>query len=306
MGGVSSESQPDDLTNMKNLTLAVALAASIPWAFAADSPPVRVVKNIEYLGAERKEKLDLYLPGESGQRPRPAVLIVHGGGWHGGSKSAGRERNIGVHLAEAGFVCASVDYVLAVRKERFTDNLRQVWPRNLQDCMNGVRFLRANAKKYNIDGQNIGAIGGSAGGHLVAMLAVVDEKDGLDLAGGPYADVSCRIQAAVPMYGVHDLIVHARDRGMALGDVERVLCRVGSPVTYIDAADPPTLILHGTRDHLVPMKQSELLHTALQEAGVSSELAVIADAPHSFHLQPKQRDLRQLVIGFFRQHLNAE
>ena len=287
---------------MRILHLLIVFVASLPCAFAAGQP-VRVFKDVEYLGAGRKEKLDIYLPLRQTRKPRPAILIVHGGGWHGGSKSAGRERNIGVHLAEAGFVCASVDYVLADRKEQFTENLRQVWPRNLQDCMNGVRFLRANAKKYNIDVKNIGAIGGSAGGHLVSMLAVVDEKDGFDPDGGVYEGISCRIQATVPMYGVHDLIVHAKDREISLNEKDRVLCVAGSPVTYIDEQDPPALILHGTKDRLVPVKQSELLHRAFGKAGVSSELVVIPEAPHSFHLQPRQRDLRELVIGFFRKNL---
>ena len=291
---------------MRTIGFAVAVIASVHCAAAADSPPVQVVKEVEYLEKGRKERLDLYLPPEKGTDPRPAVLIVHGGGWHGGSKSAVRERNIGIHLAEAGFVCASVDYVLADRKERFTDNLRQVWPRNLQDCMKGVRFLRANAKQYNIDVKNIGAIGGSAGGHLVAMLGMVDEGDGLDPEGGPYAGVSCRVQATVPMYGVHDLMVHAKDRELELVEKDRALCIAGSPVTYVDTKDPPALILHGTKDHLVPVKQSELLHQTLGKVGVASELVVIPDAPHSFHLQPRQRDLRELVIGFLRKNLDGK
>lgn len=266
---------------------------------------MRVIRDLSYLGADRSEKLDLYLPGEKGASKRPAVLIVHGGGWHGGDKGARREQNIGTNLAKAGYVCASINYVLADRKALFTDNLRQVWPRNLQESMTAVRWLRAHAEKYHINPEKIGAIGGSAGGHLVAMLAYAGDGDGLDPQDGPYAEHSCRIQAVVPLYGAYDLIAHAEDRKLVkdLSKADWELCRSASPVTYVDKGDPPSLLLHGTKDHLVPVRQSELLQAKLKKSGLRSELHIIPDAPHSFHLQPKQRDLRPLVISFFDRHL---
>ncbi len=285
------------------LTIAEHGAASIR---AADNTNgIRVIKDVAYLGEGRKEKLDLYLPLALKDGPkRPAVLIVHGGGWHGGDKAAKREQNIGTTLANAGYVCASVNYVLAERKELFTDNLRQVWPRNLQDCMTAVRFLRSRAKEYHINPERIGAVGGSAGGHLVAMLAYVDASDGLDPTG-PYAGHSCRVQAVIPMYGAHDLIAHARARELLdrLTNEDKELARIGSPVTYIDKEDPPALILHGTKDALVPVEQSELLYKALKQDGVEATLHIIEGAPHSFHFQPKQEDLRPMAIDFLDRHL---
>ena len=79
-----------------------------------------------------------------------------------------------------------------------------------------------------------------------------------------------------------------------------------SPTTHIDARDPPFLILHGTADRLVPVEQSEILASALKKAGVEQELIVIEGAPHSFHLQPKERDLRPAVLGFFDKHLKPK
>ncbi|WP_417849815.1 sialate O-acetylesterase [Thalassoglobus sp.] len=269
---------------------------------SSEQSAVRVIKDVPYLGENRSEKLDLYLPATRSKTRTPAIVIVHGGGWFGGDKGAKREQNIGKTLAAAGYVCASVNYRLAKKKDDLATRLHEVWPGNLHDCQTAVRFLRKHADKYNIDPENIGAIGGSAGGHLVAVLAYVDETDGLD-ATGPYGEFSCRVQAVVPMYGVHDLVVQAKQRTNALSDADEEICKQASPVTWIDANDPPSLILHGTKDTTVPVKQSEILHEKLQASHAPSELIIIEGAPHSFHLQPKQKDLRETVIRFFDQHL---
>ena len=161
---------------------------------------VRIEKDVDYLGAGRTEKADLYLPTKvaPGER-RPGIVIIHGGGWSGGDKAAARERNIGTTLAQHGCVCLSVNYVLS--KVGATEVL---WPRNLHDCKTAVRWLRKHAERLHLDPDHIGAIGGSAGGHLTAMVALTGAKDGLDPAG-PYGEFSCRVQAAVDLYGPADL-----------------------------------------------------------------------------------------------------
>ncbi len=266
---------------------------------------ITVKKDVRYLGEGRTEKLDLYLPDPKLHTgPYPAVVIIHGGGWHGGDKAAGREQNIGTTLAKAGYVCASINYQLAKKESKFTDHLKQVWPGHLQDCKTAVRFLRKHADQYQIDAKHIGAIGGSAGGHLVAMLAVTGDDPALE-PREPYAGFSSRIQAVVPMYGVHDLLALARSRDQlsSFSDTEKDLCHQASAVSHITSDDPPFLILHGTRDALVPVEQSELLQAALKQGNVPAEILIIEGAPHSFHLQPRQQDLRPTVLGFFDRHL---
>lgn len=286
----------------------VVLQAANSWqsvAVADDKAgisPVQVVKGVDYLGEDRAEKMDFYLPAKSDGSRRPAVLIIHGGGWQGGDKAAAREQNIGNTLAAAGYVCASINYRLAQKNDHVPSRLREVWPGMLYDCKTAVRFLRRYADRYQIDLDHIGAIGGSAGGHLASILATTDADDGLD-PEGPNGDYSCRVQAVVPMYGVHDVLKQARLRDNVLTEDEEKLCVQASAVTYVTADDPPALILHGTMDALVPVEQSQFLKARLDAVGVPAELLVIEGAPHSFHLQPQQRDLRATVIDFFDRHL---
>ena len=266
-------------------------------AIAAEG--VRIEKDVNYLASERKEKADLYLPASipAGKRV-PAVLIIHGGGWTGGDKGATREINIGTNLALNGYVGMSINYLLAR-----TNDTNVVWPQNLYDCKTAIRWLRANANRLQINPDRIGVIGGSAGGHLAAMVAVAGPEAKLDPPGPP-GEFSSRVQCAVDLYGPGDLVTWkdiAAWRKSHKEDPE--LYRVSSPTTWADKSDPPILILHGTADKTVPVEQSELFAAALKKAGVEHELVVVESAPHSFHLQPKQRDLRPLVLGFFDKHL---
>jgi acetyl esterase/lipase len=275
--------------------VALALAARAEDAF-------RIEKDIAYLAPGRKEKADLYLPaGNPSFAPRPAVVIIHGGGWTGGDKGAAREINIGTNLALRGYVGLSINYVLASTNK----DGKATWPQNLHDCKTAVRWLRKNAGRLQVDPERIGVIGGSAGGHLAAMLAVTGPKDGLD-PQGPYGEFSCRVQCAVDLYGPADLSGRLDLAMLGKSSAQAPeLYRAASPVTYVDRDDPPLLILHGTADNTVPVDQSRLFAAKLRETGARHELVIVEGAPHTFHLQPKQRDLRPLVLGFFDQHLKS-
>lgn len=271
------------------ITALLALAADAQEAF-------RIEKDISYLAPDRREKADLYLPAgnPSGAR-RPAVVIIHGGGWTGGDKGAAREINIGTNLALNGYVGLSINYVLASTNK----DAKATWPQNLHDCKTAVRWLRKNADRLQVDPERIGAIGGSAGGHLAAMLAVTDHRSGLD-PEGPYGEFSCDVRCVVNLYGPVDLSGH-RDISM-LGKSRAEapeLYRTASPRMHVDKGDPHILIIHGTADKTVDIEQSKLF--AARSARF--ELVIVEGAPHSFHLQPKQRDLRPVVLGFFDQHL---
>ncbi len=261
---------------------------------------VRVQANVAYLADGRSEKADLYLPKtlEAGKK-YPAVVMIHGGGWTGGSKHAARELNVCGNLARNGYIALSINYALA-------SSGKPTWPQNLHDCQTAVRWLRKNAAELQVDPEHIGVIGGSAGGYLAAMVTLLKTEDHLD-APGPYAEFSCRVNCGVDLYGPSDLLEY-KDLAM-LGktrDAAPELYRQASPVTYARKDSTPLMILHGTADKTVPLSQSERLATALKEAGAPVALHIIKDAPHTFHLEPKQQDLRPVVLGFFDKHLRAQ
>jgi acetyl esterase/lipase len=265
--------------------IALLLLAAVP----ALPPDVRVEHDIAYLGSDREEKADLYLPATipSGQRI-PAVLIIHGGGWTRGDKDAARELNIGGTLASHGYAGLSINYRLGAKGNSIT-----AWPQNLHDCKTAVRWLRANADRYHLDPARIGVIGGSAGGHLSAMVGVTQPSDGLE-PKEPYGNFPSSVSCVVDMYGP----LYMKTGKLLPGELS-----VTAVLRYLDKNDPPFLILHGTSDKTVSVERSRELDAALTKAGIEHELVIIEGAPHTFHLQPKQRDLRPLVLDFFDKYL---
>jgi acetyl esterase/lipase len=270
-----------------------------PSLSAQDPATVRIEKAVAYLPADRAEQADLYLPPkfEDGKK-YPGVVIIHGGGWTGGKRDAAREINIGTTLASHGYVCLSIDYLL-----HNPQSDQSCWPQNLYDCKTAVRWLRANRDRLQLDSAHIGVIGGSAGGHLASLVGVTGPGDGLDPAG-PYGDQSCAVNCVVDLYGPvefserQEIPVLRKTRSEA-----PELYKAFTVLTHLDKNDPPFLILHGTADTSVPVAQSEILAAALHKHGIEHRLEIVPGAPHTFHLQPKEKDLRPIVLEFFQKHL---
>jgi len=249
-------------------------------------------------------KLDIYYP-KSATEAVPAVVYVHGGAWIQGDKAIGAGANEIPELVNRGFLVVSVDYRLAPQHK---------WPAQIEDVKCAIRFLRAHAAEYGINPQRIGAWGGSAGGHLVAMLGTTDASVGLEGTGG-YAEESSRVQAVVDMFGPADLSVLFRGyRGDLLeqvfgtADPNSQIARLASPVTYVSADDPPFLILQGDKDNVVPLEQSQILYDRLLAGGVPASMVVVKNAGHGFipsggTMSPSRSEITTLVADFFEEYL---
>ena len=262
---------------------------------------VRFEPDVAFLPTNRTELADLYFPAERPKDKRPpAVLVVHGGGFNDGDKARPREISFATNLVANGYVVMSINYKLRKRQGETT------WPQPVLDAKAAVRWLRKNAGRLGIDPDHIGAMGGSAGGNLSAMLALTGPKDGFD-EPEPHGGFSSRVSCGVDFYGAvklmeyHDMKMFAKTREEAPEQYEKA-----SPVNYATAGDAPMLVVHGTKDKTVPLSQSESLVAALKKAGVEHEFVVVPNAAHTFNLTPPQMDLRPAVLAFLEKHLKPK
>jgi len=263
------------------------------------SGAVSVQQDVPY-GEAGGEKLllDLYLPADSGSRPRPAVVLLHGGGWSGFDKST--MRGMGNFLARCGFVAASVDYRL------FHGNQNH-WPVQLDDVQLAVRWLRANAGKYNIDPHHIGAFGHSAGAQLAALLGMEDTRDNSD---AKFAKYSSKVQAVVDVSGPADFLTDHDPDGDAFltlffgGSYDKVpdVWRDASPASHVAKSDAPFLIVHGTADQSVPIAPAQELYDKLKQAGVPVTLVKL-DAGHMLDKPELRKQLALETLTFFNRYL---
>ena len=244
------------------------------FAQDADLSGLKSFRDVPYVtGGGERQQLDVFVPEDANQ-PLPVIVWIHGGSWRSGSKNQCIPLMVGFH--KKGYVIASINY-------RFVTT--DPFPAQIEDCKAAIRFLRANAEKYHIDPNRIAAWGASAGGHLAALLGVNnDELKVFDV--GENLDQSSNIQAVCNTFGPMDfnvmLAVGRRNEGFYGGPVEEKmdLIRKASPALLINNNTAPFLHVHGDKDTVVPLVQSEMMHDALTKAGIYSELIVVKDGEH--------------------------
>jgi acetyl esterase/lipase len=284
---------------------ALILCGLFPLCLLAEDA-VRVQKDIAFLGPDRKEKLDVYLPAETYSRPLPAVVFIHGGGWSGGSKHDGRGREIGETLAREGYVVFSVDYLLntVVKDEKGKATITKVaWPQNFYDCKSAVRFVRKNAAEFGVDPHRIAVMGASAGAHLALLVGATENSSEMN-QGGLYLDESNDVAAVIQFYGRYDVTEDRQDRFAGSTPEEtRANAVAASPVTHLTKDNPPVLAVQGDADTIVPVKFGRRLVARLTELGVPHEYIEIPGAGHSFGLTPSEKDLRPAVLAFLKKYL---
>lgn len=247
------------------------LAALASLSGCAQSP-WRLERELVYTppGWPQALAADLYVP-PAGAGLRPAVLLVHGGGWEGRSRAdmdgvAGR-------LAGRGFVVMNVSYRFAPA---------HLFPAQLHDLQQALRWLRAQAPRYAIDPARVGAFGYSSGGHLAALLGTVSDGDALDR---PHGGREARLQAVVAGGAPTDLRKFTDGRlvqqllGTTLAQ-NPALFAAASPVQHVTPDDPPMFLYHGGGDTTVDVSHAEDMKRALDRAGVRAELRVVSWLGH--------------------------
>lgn len=256
-------------------TTSGARAIAVYTAVLAGCTDVVVETGISYDDRFSVAKLDVYSPPPT-DALRPAVVVIHGGGWHEG---AGLERDgMADHaqrLAEAGYVAFNISYRLVPSGGQF--------PHAVQDCICALAWIRGHAGDYGIDPDRIGALGYSAGGHLVSMLgtAASDPIVAPDCEAGQTTPVNAVVSGAGP-----------QDMGLLLA-VDTVSEFVGgsraehpelyvqaSPISYVAPGAPPFLFIHGDSDWFVDIEHSTRMAAALEAVGTDHHLLEIPGGGH--------------------------
>jgi acetyl esterase/lipase len=232
--------------------------------------------DFSFLGVGRSEKCDVYIPRGEWKNNRPAVLFIHGGGFKMGDKAEFRSASVCADLARAGYVVVSCNYILS------TKDKPGVWPQNIADCREAVRWMRQNATDLGIDPQRIASAGGSAGGYLALMVGLTDETP--ELGGNPKAAISSKVSAVIDMYGVTSGGNYAKNMLVDFGmDTDTIF----SPISYVSSKSVPILILHGNADKTVNIRQSRSLEEALIKNKVDYNFVEVEEGEHTFDLHPK-------------------
>jgi acetyl esterase/lipase len=266
-----------------------------PWGqlvlpFRMRNPGVRRDRNVAYAPGGKRFLMDIYRPKEPVEG-RPVLLQIHGGAWMIDSKDH-QGIPVMLHMAQRGWVGVAVNYPLAPSAR---------WPEHIVAIKRAVAWIREHIVDYGGDGSFLAATGGSAGGHLAALLALTPNDPSLQPG---FEDADTTIHACAPHYGVYDF---AATSGSPSSEyrLKRLLARyvVGKdPVKYLDdyiAASPldrvndkapPFFVIHGERDTIVPVDEAREFVRRLREVSPNPvAYAEISGAQHAFDVFPSIR-----------------
>lgn len=252
--------------------------------------------NVVYAsGPNWEQKLDLYLaPKDKG--PVPIVINIHGGGWNHGTK----ESQTGFStFFKAGFAVANIEYRLTGQATA---------PAAVEDARCALIYIVKNAAALNVDVNKIVIMGGSAGGHLALMAGL--------LANDHRFDDNCKgvenikVAAIIDKYGITDVNdwaygprITSKSATRWLGDKAKdaAFIKSVSPINYVTKNSPPTFIVHGDADPVVPYQQSVDLHKKFEEVGVKTTFVTIPGGLHGNFPQDKNSELNKSIISFLKE-----
>lgn len=244
--------------------------------------------------------LDLYR-AEGAEGPQPGIVLFYGGGWRSGDKD--QLRVYAQHFAKHGYTVATPQYRLREAGQ---------WPNSVHDAKAAVRWMRAHAAEHGVDPDRIGVMGNSAGAYLAMMVAYTPGVPEFEGDGG-WAEHSSAAQAVVNIYGPTDFTDplrrdHPLLTGYMNGTYEEDPARFerASPIRYVRSNSPPTCVIHGTVDMLVPVRQGDWLVEALRTMGVPHLYSRIDGWPHAMDVVERvNQHTRALVLAFFDEHLKG-
>ncbi|MFC0426972.1 alpha/beta hydrolase [Chryseobacterium scophthalmum] len=284
-----------------------------------------VSENIVYKTDETNKdiKLDIYRPKNTENKKLPVVMYVHGGAWVEGDKIITADNyveNTILKLLEKNYVVISINYRLV------TENIH--FPAPIQDTKDAVRWVRKNADKYNLDENNIGMWGVSAGAHLSLLSAYTQDED--FVGDKELSKYSAKVNYVVDNFGPTDMnrLLHTRApkpllltvgliskkiidlRGKLIMGITGLnskedkkeiveFCKTISPLHYTQNT-VPTLILHGNKDKIAPIRHSKRLNKMLKKQKTTHELIIVKKGNHGFSTTEKayQEELNNAMVDF--------
>lgn len=227
------------------------------------------------VAAQQQLTMDYYAP--SGMGPHPAAIIIHSGGFVAGDSRSSSETYCADFLVPAGYAVFSINYRLA---PKFS------YPAPIQDVERAIRFVRANAHRWDVDPVRIALIGGSAGGYLGAM-AGLEQAQGNETASDPVDRESARVQAVVSLYGLtgFENVKLSKNEHFLLDPLIRqkgqaAALREASPAHLATTTSPPFLQIIGDKDEYFQLSTVTEFDRKLRNAGVSSTVIVIPGGNH--------------------------
>jgi len=239
-------------------------------------------------GGGRELRCDIFEPPPA-VKNGIGVLLIHGGGWSQGDRS--QLKGYGVLLGRRGYTCIASEY-------RLTGEA--LWPAQIEDVKCALRYFRANAAEFGIDPERIVVSGNSAGGHLSLVAGGTSAVSAFEGSGGN-AEQPTSVAAVISFYPPTGLDRRSWGGMPSLfgpgAPVETL--QQASPLTYATKDFPPTLLIHGNADEVVPAAEATNMYEALNAAGVPVEMHMFASQPHGFDADPKLgRQCAEIMLSF--------
>jgi len=246
-------------------------------------------------GKDWEQKLDIYLPPNTG-KPTPVVINIHGGGWNHGTKESQTGFN---SFFKNGFAVANIEYRLTPQATA---------PAAVEDTRCALLYVIKHVKEWNIDPNKVVIMGGSAGGHLALMGGLLGNDHRFDTNCNDVPEV--KVAAIIDKYGITDVWdgaygpnITSKSATRWLGDRanDEKFARSLSPMSYVNKNSPPTFIVHGDADPTVPYQQSVALHKKFEEAGVLTQFMTIPGGKHGGFPKDQNSELNKAIIAFLKQ-----